>query len=268
MKVFISWSGDLSKELGEALRKWIPGVIQQVKPYFTPNDIEKGARWSTDIAVELGESKIGIICLTSENLEKPWVMFEAGALSKQLDTAYVCPILFDIDSSDLKGPLIQFQATSFNKPEVKKLISTINQLLGDDRLDDTVLNTVFDMWWPKLDEQVKSIIQKHNSKSGIKEELRNEREILEEILALTRMAARRTKGSKTSDDSLDPVAYGFLVRGYLDIYKLSLNVYQVKDMTEEILGLRNVIQYITQNALKGSDDYDEILSALENMDES
>ncbi|WP_165788483.1 hypothetical protein [Stutzerimonas stutzeri] len=41
MKVFISWSGDMSREIGEALRTWIPGVIQQVKPYFTPNDIEK-----------------------------------------------------------------------------------------------------------------------------------------------------------------------------------------------------------------------------------
>ncbi len=28
MKVFISWSGELSKQLGESLRKWLRGVLQ------------------------------------------------------------------------------------------------------------------------------------------------------------------------------------------------------------------------------------------------
>ena len=41
MKVFISWSGQHSKKLGEALRDWLPGVLQLVTPYFTPSDIEK-----------------------------------------------------------------------------------------------------------------------------------------------------------------------------------------------------------------------------------
>ncbi|TQV89535.1 hypothetical protein [Aliikangiella coralliicola] len=54
MKVFISWSGELSKELGEVFRDWLPSVIQSVKPFFTPNDIEKDSRWSKDIAQELG----------------------------------------------------------------------------------------------------------------------------------------------------------------------------------------------------------------------
>ena len=90
MKVFISWSGDLSRELGEALREWLPSVIQSVKPFFTPNDIEKGARWGKDIANELESSSVGIFCITKENLSKPWLMFEAGALSKNLDASKVC----------------------------------------------------------------------------------------------------------------------------------------------------------------------------------
>jgi hypothetical protein len=43
INVFISWSGDQSKAIAEELRNWIPSVLQFARPYFTPNDIEKGA---------------------------------------------------------------------------------------------------------------------------------------------------------------------------------------------------------------------------------
>jgi hypothetical protein len=39
MKVFISWSGEQSKEIAEAFRNWLPGVLQAEKPYFSPDDI-------------------------------------------------------------------------------------------------------------------------------------------------------------------------------------------------------------------------------------
>ena len=68
MKVFISWSGPHSERLGEVLRDWLPNVLQHVRPYFTPSDIEKGARWSTDIAKELDESHMGILCVTRDNI--------------------------------------------------------------------------------------------------------------------------------------------------------------------------------------------------------
>lgn len=53
MKVFISWSGELSQQLGTAFKDWIPDVLQAVHPYFTPEDIKKGERWNSEIAREL-----------------------------------------------------------------------------------------------------------------------------------------------------------------------------------------------------------------------
>jgi hypothetical protein len=84
MKVFISWSGDLSHKLGEAFHKWLPGALQTVRPYFTPADVEKGARWSSEIAKELESADVGVLFITRENVNSAWLLYEAGALARAL----------------------------------------------------------------------------------------------------------------------------------------------------------------------------------------
>ena len=153
-KVFISWSGELSNKLAEAIRQWLPGVLQFAKPYFTPSDVEKGARWGSDILGELSASAIGIICLTKDNLTKPWILFEAGALSVNFDKSRVCTLLFDVATTDLTGPLTIFQNTRFEKADFRKLIKMINSTGSDSKLDDSVIDDVFEMWWPKLEQKV------------------------------------------------------------------------------------------------------------------
>ena len=125
----------LPEALASAFRDWLPAVIQAVKPYFSPDDITKGARWEAEIAKELDDSSVGLICLTSDNLEAPWIMFEAGALAKQLDKARVCPIVFGIAPTDVKDPLAQFQASRFDRDEIKKVVKMINDQLGSDALE-------------------------------------------------------------------------------------------------------------------------------------
>ena len=169
-------------------------VLQFVKPYFTPADIEKGARWGSDIAGELESSDIGIICLTKDNTQKPWILFEAGPLSKSLEKAKVCTVLFGVDTTDLKGPLTIFQHTKFQSDEFKKLVKSVNSAGGDSKLDDAVLDSVFDMWWPKLEKKVKEILA--NTESASPAAGRSERDILEEILELTRLGARDRRESR------------------------------------------------------------------------
>ena len=188
-KIFVSWSGDLSNKLAEAVRQWLPSVLQFAKPYFTPSDIEKGARWGSDILSELDSSDVGIICLTKDNLQEPWILFESGALSKNFEKSKVCTLLFDVDTTDLTGPLTIFQNTKFDKRDFKKLVKTINSSGGDAKLEDSVLNDVFEMWWPKLDEKVSSILEAEKDSDEVSS--RTERDILEEVLELTRLNTRK-----------------------------------------------------------------------------
>ena len=144
MKVFISWSGPLSEKLGESIRNWLPNVIQSVEPYFTPSDVDKGTRWLSELTEVLNDSKVGILCVTRDNIDSDWLLFEAGVLSKQLKQTHVCPVLFGIKPTDLAGPLKQFQATKFEKGDFRKLIGVINDCLEDGKLPQKNLNTVFE----------------------------------------------------------------------------------------------------------------------------
>ncbi|VVB96488.1 TIR domain protein [uncultured archaeon] len=182
MIVFISWSGTRSKALADSLRDWLPNVIQAIEPWMSEADIDKGTRWGIDLTNHLKDTKVGIICLTSENLESPWIHFEAGALSKTIESAYVCPYLFHVEPTDLTGPLVQFQAAKANKEDTHKLMHTINKALGDRALPEKQLNKSFEKYWPDFEENIKKIPEAQTKT----ESHRSDREVLNDLLQLVR----------------------------------------------------------------------------------
>ena len=188
--VFISWSGKKSEQLAEAIYEWLPAVLQFAKPYFTPSDIDKGAKWNSEISNKLNDCKVGIICLTKDNLSSPWILFEAGALSKNFESSRVTSVLFGLGTTDVNGPLASFQNTKFNEKEIKKLVESINTSVGgESKLAATTLNTVFKKWWPDLETKINQILEKQPVDKT--EEIRTDRELLEEILKLSRFNSRR-----------------------------------------------------------------------------
>jgi hypothetical protein len=196
MKVFISWSGTRSRRVAAVLAQWLSGVIQAVKPYYSPDDVAKGVRWNSEIAKELEAATLGVLCLTSDNLESPWMMFEAGALSKNLDSSRVCPILFGVEPTELKGPLVQFQAAKFEKEEIRRVVKMLNGELGDLALAPDVFESVFEMWWPQLDEKIRQEIEAARAENEVPR--RSERDLLEEILTIARSLARDAVPRETS----------------------------------------------------------------------
>ncbi len=160
MKIFMSWSGNVSQQLAQALREWLPDVVQSVQVFVSSEDIDKGTRWVNELFKELDDSVFGIICITKENLNSPWLNFEAGAVSKSLrqqSNAKVWTLLFGIEPAALSGPLSLFQATSYEKGDVKRLIGTINKNLSRPLTSET-LDQAFERTWPELENQLKPLL--------------------------------------------------------------------------------------------------------------
>lgn len=189
MKIFVSWSGELSCQIAETLKKWIPCILQSVEVFFSPEDIEKGENWDKTISTELSECKYGIICLTTENTTAPWINFEAGAIAKSLDSK-VTALMVNIKPSDIKGPLSRYQATKFERDDFFQLITSINKVL-ETPLDHKVLENTFNAMWKSLEDETVSIIEGYTPKDR-KDQSKSlnskapENEATEEILQLLR----------------------------------------------------------------------------------
>ena len=125
---------------------------------FPQRILDKGARWMADISEELESSSFGILCLTKDNIHAPWLIFEAGALSKSVEGSRVAPFLFGVELSEMTdSPLIEFQATRFDKDDVKKLLDSLNTAGDTPLLREDLLNDAFDTWWPKLEDKLDEI---------------------------------------------------------------------------------------------------------------
>jgi len=231
MKVFLSWSGTRSRYLADALRAWLPRVIQSLKPWMSDEDIAAGSRWLNDVSTELGEAKIGILLVTPENQSNPWLVFEAGALSKTLEQPFVCPLLFDISPGQLGGPLAQFQALELDRAGVLKVLQNLNSALGQDALDARDLTESFDVWWPKLAQKLEQVPPHGQSEHIVK---RSTEDILEEILNNTREQLRREnvrlEHSAERDKQMD---------NFLPLFENSIRQFeeQSKDKSQHLLSM-------------------------------
>lgn len=157
MRVFIGWSGEQSKEIASVMKQWLPKVIQQISdPWMSEHDVPAGSEWFKQIAAALSETRFGIFCLTPDALESKWIHFEAGVVWRTLETSRVGTYLFNLEPTDLKGPLSVFQGSRVNKLDTLKLLRSLNSALPEKTLTDDVLESTFEKWWPDLEEKLSS----------------------------------------------------------------------------------------------------------------
>ncbi len=98
--------------------------------------------------------------MTRENASAPWLLFEAGAISKTLSDTFVAPVLIGIDKGQLVGsPLSQFQMSGLDKADILQLVRSINRAGDSDHLDEARLVEAFEAFWPDFFEKAKNDIE-------------------------------------------------------------------------------------------------------------
>jgi hypothetical protein len=191
MKVFLSWSGERSKAIAMALKDWLPVVLRDAEPWLSHTDIAAGERWSVEVAQALEASDFGIICLTNENLTAPWLLFEAGAVAKKMLDGAVVPYLFDVDFTQLTGPLAQFQGKKADKESTLSILHAINAKSAKPE-NLFVLGRRFELTWLELHKALCAAPSPRPAQAP-----RPEREILEEMATTLRGLDRRIREVET-----------------------------------------------------------------------
>lgn len=155
VKVFLSWSGEGSAShiVATGLNGWIQKVIHMAEPFLSSDDILAGERWSGILGRELDDSGFGILCITKETLNSPWMLFEAGALAGGYhNPRRVCPYLIDIRREELLPPLNQFNAVVADMNGTFKMMQSLNDTPSGLLIPEEILRSSFKVWWDELDQ--------------------------------------------------------------------------------------------------------------------
>lgn len=191
MNIFLSWSGTKSKKVAILFKEWLPQVIQALKPWLSTQDIRSGSAWHNQIQDSLSKASYGIFCITQENKDTPWILFEAGAISKGNPDNGVCTFLVDLETTDLlKNPLSSFNHTLNTKDSLFKLLKQLNSELGDIKLADEVLKKVFEKNYPDFEAEINTIIKEAPAPP---KEKGHQEKMLEEILNTVRKLERPSR---------------------------------------------------------------------------
>lgn len=159
----------------------LPEAIQDLETWMSEHDIAAGARWGHELTSQLADNRIGIICLTPENLVAPWLLFEAGALAKSITESRVVPYRLMLSAADVPFPLAQFQGVDADESGTLKLLASLN-LVREHPMPDDRLERVFSRWWPDLANRLAAI----PAPANLPQKPRADRALLEEILQLVR----------------------------------------------------------------------------------
>ncbi|MFD7660439.1 toll/interleukin-1 receptor domain-containing protein [Actinosynnema sp. NPDC059797] len=185
MKVFISWSGEPSRNFALFLRTWLRQVVQAIKPWMSDEDIAKGSRNMVELGKELEEAEFGIVVLTRQNLGAPWINFEAGAISKSVGQASLVPLLLDVRKSDIVGPLAQFQAADAgDERDMFRLVDQMNRKLSAP-LEPDILDRALRMNLPAFAAELERFHHASSTQHGPVSR-RDERDVMDEILLIVR----------------------------------------------------------------------------------
>mgnify|MGYP000004652671 CR=1 FL=1 len=169
LTIFISWSRNPAKDIADKLQILLDKIFPNPDIEFFlsssgKNEIVAGEDFRNKLDNNLMDSNFGILILTKNNFERPWMMFEAGALSKGDNKSRIIPLFFDRDNRKIESPIEKFQNIEYNKEGLLKIIFSITKSLYDsDELGDNqkqLLENQLDTNWKSFKNDIDIILEK------------------------------------------------------------------------------------------------------------
>lgn len=201
MTVFISWSGDRSKQVALVLKKRLGHVLQGIETFMSDEDIPSGTQWFAKIGNQLQEASFGIICVTPDNLNSPWLHFEAGAIGNQAEPTRVAPIAIDMKKETLPEPLGSFNAVDLTLDGFRRLVSSLHDSLQHNAPLPVVLEAAEYQWGLMETElEVPGGVAQPAPKFDVEQVLIEMRGILRDLAAQTRAPLRARDVSSVENE--------------------------------------------------------------------
>lgn len=169
MKVFVSWSGENSREIAEKLVRSLNDIFAEDKEFETfisAENIEGGKAWFEVIRDKLKECDRAIICCTPENVDAPWINFEAGASIMNFEKeGQVIPYLIGFEATDKKSPLSNLHAIKHSSEGFKKLVQDLAKYVKTKYSKKTLVSLIEHSYRENFDNRtIKAIIRGYNEK--------------------------------------------------------------------------------------------------------
>ena len=95
---------------------------------------------------------------TPDNLNRPWLYYEAGAIAAKSPDTIVCPFLVGLAGGEIQdNPFNQLQWTNYDRADTLKLIHTINGSLPAPH-NESLLSNGYVGLWPTLKRKIDKVI--------------------------------------------------------------------------------------------------------------
>jgi len=150
IQIFVSWSMPASRVTAERAHEFLRKLFPTFKFFISSENISSGQRWFDVVSDKLSKCTIGIIVVTRENITRPWIHYEAGALAKLVEKSRVMPLLCGLGPSAIaETPLSAFQASELSKAGIKRIADSIREHT-DYAQSETDFVEHFEMLWARL----------------------------------------------------------------------------------------------------------------------
>ena len=125
--IFLSWSKSLSLNLAKRTADLLVDVFETDSIFWISTEgIDQGADISRSIEDGLQKCNGAILFLTIDNINNPWINYEAGAIACKSGNSRIWPFAFNLRMSEFSySPIASKQAMGLNKEDVVRLLQSI-----------------------------------------------------------------------------------------------------------------------------------------------